>query len=142
MPEMKDLLDSDLEEARNRLLRKIAPSVKQGGERWTLIFDGTRVTRYMAPGHIEVVFADNADAWILSRLDQHPNPRSVTIVTNDEKHIGRNARSLGARVQSSNSFIRSLAKRKHSPKQNSGSEKPPPPSPDEVVEWLRIFDDE
>lgn len=142
MPEVKTLLDTDLEEARNRLLRKIAPSVKPAGERWIVIFDGTRVTRYMAPGHIEVVFAESADAWILSRLNHHPNPRSVTIVTGDEKDIGRPARDLGARIQSSRSFLRSREQRSHRPQPDAGSEKPPSPSAGEVEEWLRIFGEE
>jgi len=131
------LLAEDPEAARRRFLDLLAPLVYTSGERWTVVFDGPRSGRARAPGPIEVVYAPSADAWLTAALEKHPRPARVTVVTDDEKDIGRRARALGAAVLPAASILRAL----------SGGEAEAPPEPEkpeqasaeDVAFWLDAF---
>lgn len=131
------LLAEDPEAARRRFLGLLAPLVYASGERWTVVFDGPRAGRARAPGPIEVVYAPSADAWLVAALEKHPRPARVTIVTDDEKDIGRRARALGATVLSGAALLRALSEGE--PEPPSGPEKPEQASAEDVAYWLDAF---
>ncbi len=132
-----ELLASDLEAARRRFLGRLAPLVYDSGERWTVVFDGPRAGRARAPGPIEVVYAPDADAWLVAALEQHPRPARVTVVSSDEKDIGRRARALGATVQSAAALVRAMTQGRDEPP--PGPEKPEQVSAEDVDYWLDAF---
>lgn len=132
-----DLLATDPEAARRRFLGLLAPLVYASGERWTVVFDGPRAGRARAPGPIEVVYAPSADAWLVAALEKHPRPARVTIVTDDEKDIGRRARALGAAVLSGSALQRALREGEAEPP--PGPEKPEQASAEDVAYWLDAF---
>ena len=136
-PHLADRLGDDPEGAREDFLRMLAPLALRGGEKWTVIFDGPRGERDRAPGPIDLVFCRDADAWILNALRRHARPRQVTVVSSDEKDIGREAREMGARVESAASLAGKLRKRR--------AVRPAPEKPDQetaegVEYWLDRFD--
>ncbi|MCB1162627.1 MAG: NYN domain-containing protein [Candidatus Krumholzibacteriia bacterium] len=138
LPELVARLESDPEGARRRFLRLLAPLVFRSGERWTVVFDGPRGGRAKAPGPIDVIYAPHADSWIVEALERHRHPDAVTVVSSDEKDIGRRARALGASVQSAASLLRALAG-DDAPPEPAEPEKPDSVSPEEVDFWLDAF---
>ena len=139
LPGFPELIDRDQAEARERFLRLLAPLALRSKESWTVVFDGPGGGSDHAPGPLAVVFARDADAWIMRELRASRRPGSMTVVTSDEKDIGRAARALGAAVLSAEEIVASLRKRA------SGGDRPPPPekpehaSQAEVEYWLRRF---
>jgi len=129
-------LAEDQDAARRRFLGRLAPLVYASGERWTVVFDAPRAGRARAPGPIEVVYAPDADAWLVAALEQHPQPARVTVVTSDEKDIGRRARALGASVQSAAALVRALEEGAAPPAE---PEKPERVSAEDVDYWLDAF---
>jgi len=143
LPELAALAADDLEECRDRFLRLLAPIVFRSGERWSVIFDAPRAGRGRAPGPIDLVYASDADAWILDRLRAHPHPAQVCVVSSDEKDIGREARALGARVMPADELVATLRRRqrREDPGEEAAGEKPEQVSPEEVDYWLDQFGD-
>lgn len=131
------LLAADPEAARRRFLGLLAPLVYASGERWTVVFDGPRAGRARAPGPIEVVYAPSADAWLVAALEKHPRPARVTIVTDDEKDIGRRARALGATVLSGAALLRAMSEGETEAPPDP--EKPEQASAEDVAYWLDAF---
>jgi hypothetical protein len=138
LPELVERLQSDSEGARRRFLRLLAPLVYRSGERWTVVFDGPRSGRAKAAGPIDVVYAPDADAWIVDALERHRHPDAVTVVSSDEKDIGRRARALGASVLPAAALLRALREGGES-EPVEAPEKPETVSPDEVDYWLDAF---
>ncbi len=135
---LKSLMQEDLEEAREEFLRMLAPRAFRSRERWTVVFDGLSSGREKAPGPLHVIFTSDADAWILSTLRRHVNPKMVTVISSDEKDIGARARAMGARVESAESLANKLGPRRGSTDQET-SEKPDRSSPEEIDFWLDQF---
>jgi predicted RNA-binding protein with PIN domain len=135
---LKSLMEKDLEEAREEFLRMLAPKVFRSGERWTVVFDGLSLGREKAPGPIHVIFTSDADAWILSSLRRHANPKSVTVVSSDEKDIGPEARAMGARVESADTLVKRLGTSRGAADRHA-SEKPDRSTPEEIDFWLDQF---
>lgn len=130
------LMREDLEEARETFLRMLAPRVFKSRERWTVVFDGLASGRDHAPGPIRVIFAPSADAWIMNSLKRHANPKTVTVVSSDEKDIGVRARSMGAQMESAEAMASRLLRPK---KGEDASEKPENSSSEEIDFWLDQF---
>ena len=139
IPGFPEIIERDQEEARERFLRLIAPLALRAKESWTVVFDGPGGGRDRAPGPVDVVFTRDADAWILRELRAERHPGSVTVVTSDEKDIGREARSLGAAVQSADAMAAAIAKRKRGAAPRPAPEKPEHSSEADVDYWLRRF---
>jgi predicted RNA-binding protein with PIN domain len=137
LPGGAEELAADPEAARRRFLGLLAPQVYTSGERWTVVFDAPRAGRARAPGPIEVVYAPDADAWLVAALEQHPHPERVTVVTSDEKDIGRRARALGASVLSAAALVRAMAA--GAPPPPPGPEKPEQVSAADLDYWLDAF---
>jgi len=134
---MADRLAENHEGAREKFLRLLAPLVFRGRERWTVVFDGQGAGRDQAPGPIRVIFAPDADAWIIRSLESHLNPKSVTVVSSDEKDIGGKARALGAQVESAESLASKLRRRVSG--EAAEPEKPESSTSEEIDFWLDQF---
>ncbi len=135
-----EIMNRDAEEARERFLRLLAPLALRSKEAWTVVFDGPRGGHDRSPGPIDVVFAADADTWILRELRASLNASELTIVTSDEKDIGREARSMGATVVSAGALIASI--QRDGTKVRSRpliTDKPEFSSANEVDYWLERF---
>ena len=108
LPELAAMLAEDNEACRRAFLSKLAPLVYASGERWTVIFAAPRPGRASAPGPIAVVYAKSADAWIVDGLERARHADAITVVSSDEKDIGRRARALGAAVMPAEALARVL----------------------------------
>ena len=137
LPELASMAADDNEACRRAFLRLLAPLVYGSGERWTVIFDAPRPGRARAPGPIEVVYALDADAWIVARLEKERHADAVTVVSSDEKDIGRRARALGAKVLPAAVLVRAL--QGEDAPEFIEPEKPEHVSPEEVDFWLDAF---
>ncbi len=137
LPDLVAMLPEDNEACRQAFLDRLAPLVYASGERWTVIFDAPRPGRASAPGPIEVVYAPSADTWIVNGLEKAMHADAITVVSSDEKDIGRRARALGAAVMSAATFARILneVQEAHPP----AAEKPEQVSEAEVDYWLNAF---
>ncbi len=83
-----------------------------------LVFDGFhRGNEESGRGYespLEIVFTpkgQSADAFILEKVELTKNRKDVRVVTNDEG-LTRQARSLGAQVQTNHAFVKYLASKK------------------------------
>ena len=137
MPDLAHMVEEDNEACRRLFLSLLAPLVFKSGERWTVVFDAPRSGRASAPGPINVVYAPHADTWIVNQLEKERHADAITVVSSDEKDIGRRARALGATVVPSSALVRALLGDDAPPA--DGPEKPDDVSADEVDYWLDAF---
>jgi len=110
-PELKRILRSDLEAARQRFERRLARYLEAKNVCLTVVFDGhggiTDVD-VKIPGRLQLMYSptgQSADDLILEILESSANPREYVVVTSDMADIGRAARSLGATVLPSPKFL-------------------------------------
>jgi len=139
---LKNLAERSLESARDQLLSMVA-AWRSGETEIQIVFDGrgtdSQRREATTPG-IRVLFSrypQTADEVILEIIDKERRRSSLTVVTSDEKDIGRVARSEGVRWISSEKFIRRLRRAKGRP--TAPSEKPLTTSPEEMAYWLQRF---
>lgn len=132
------LQDPDDEEKLVRLLRSYHA---RAGKAITVVFDpgpASALAQIRRLGGIEVVFAphgSSADAVIAHRVRRSQNPRAWLVITSDRKLADTVARR-GARVQSAEAFAAALPR----PAEESPEWKDTPPMPEEVEEWLALFE--
>ena len=136
MPKLS-LRDPDDEEKLVTLLRSYQA---RSGKAITVVFDpgGGVLSQAQRIGGVEVVFATpgaTADAVITRRVRTSRNPRGWLVVTSDRQLAGTVSR-LGARVQNSAVFAAQLDQPEEAPPEWRES----PPSPDEVEDWLSLFE--
>ena len=96
--------------AMRRLSEELAAFVTENGDPLTVVFDGRPFDLSAPP--IQVEFAstrgrDAADHDIAARVEQDPDPASITVVTSDRSLADR-VRAAGAEVVSSARFRRLL----------------------------------
>jgi len=139
MPDLAHLAAEDNEACRRLFLSLLAPLVFKSGERWTVVFDAPRSGRSSAPGPITVIYAPHADTWIVNQLENERHADAITVVSSDEKDIGRRARALGATVVPSSALVRALRGGNAPAPTPDESEKPESVSADEVDYWLDAF---
>lgn len=132
------LEDPDDEEKLVRLLKSYRART---GKAITVVFDPGRTSALAKSrrlGGIEVVFAphgSSADAVIARRVRRSQNPRAWLVVTSDRK-LAATVTRLGARVQSAEAFASAMSR----PTEESPEWRDTPPTPEEVEEWLALFE--
>ena len=143
MPELARLVASDLEQARDGLVAKLAVYRSNRSVRVTVVFDGrgSAGQQTRPPGGVEVVFSrapQTADTKIKNMLALEKSPRSWTVVTSDNS-IVRFARDYGAKTIPSAEFGVKLgpAIPKLGPSRPAAQDTPM--SPAEVAEWEEFF---
>jgi predicted RNA-binding protein with PIN domain len=127
-----------------RLVARLQAYAGRTGKRVTVVFDrglpGGR-SRALSRGRVEVVFAPtgrNADMLLMERIRRARNPRGLTVVTSDREVIAT-ARDRGARVVRAEEFVGEL---EPSPAPQGTGKPDAHLSPEQVEEWLELFDEE
>lgn len=134
--------DRDDEE---KLLEQLRRYRARTGHRLTVVFDpgqGYRPGQTKKQGGLTIQFAPSgktADQIIIRRLRRIRDPQAVTVVSSD-RAVQRVARQMRVRVLDSREFAGQLfANKSISPDQDAGSRADVCLAPDEVDEWLNIF---
>jgi len=83
---------------------------------------------------------EKADQLIISFLQKQSRPQQWTVVTSDLE-LARRARSLDARIISSDAFIARLHKQKMAPKDQAADKKDASLSRQEIDYWLKKFNE-
>lgn len=137
MPNLR--LDDPEDEA--RLVARLRAFAARTGQRITVVFDqglpGGR-SRELSGGGIEVIFAPigrSADGILRERIRRARDPRGLIVVTSD-RTIATEARACGAHVMRAEEFAAQLSARP----QAVGTKPDEHLSPQEVKEWLRVFE--
>lgn len=144
LPDLKALVDSDLERARDRLVDRLAGFALARRVRVTVVFDGRGASqpRGVGPRGVEVVYSrapENADARIKSLIERERRVRSWTVVSSDNS-IVRFARDYGAQTIGSDEFGTLLASaRRPAARSRPARDADRPLGPDEIAEWERFF---
>ncbi len=111
IPELKALVERDLELARDRLVGLLAGFAAGRRAAVTVVFDGRRGiagTRGDSRSGVRVVFArTDADTCIKQMLERERSPKSWTVVTSDNS-IRRHVADYGAKLMRSEELAREL----------------------------------
>jgi predicted RNA-binding protein with PIN domain len=140
LPELGQLMDTDLERARGSLVAMLADFGAVRNVDVTVVFDG-RGLQFVPrgpsrQGGVEVVFSrssQTADQVIITMLARADHPRSWTVVSSDRSVAGH-ARDYHARSVSSETFARLLRGRDRGADAGPVSDKPEM-TPGDVAEW-------
>lgn len=133
------------EDKEERLLRLLATwrSRRRGRDRVLVVFDGTYGRLAVGPrryshGGLDVEWAvgESADDTIRRRVRDAAQPREVEVISADNLLL-RAVGALGAKVVRSPEFVDQL---RQVLAEAPEAEKPPPPGPAEVADWLERFD--
>ena len=140
MPELRPLMESDLERAREGLLDRVAAYRACKKTTVTVVFDGAEVGGRppTARAGIRVRFSrhgEKADPLIKRLVEQARQPRLLTVVTSDQE-IVRYARLYGCTVLDADAFVREAATRRTA---GPANEKPRM-SAGALEEWMRLFE--
>ena len=124
-----------------RFLQKEFARLKMKGQ---IVFDGKHrqdeESGLFYPSPLEAAFApkgQTADHYILEQLEMEKRRSLITVVT-DDKSLMRQARALGAHVQSNGSFVRSLEGKRLKKKKKQVE---PKESQKNIDRLLKIFED-
>ena len=156
----------DLARARERLLRQLTAGLTEGERaRTQIVFDSHRKTKDADDQRVHgmtVTYSvgfEEADDLLEQIIRQHPQPRSLTVVSSDQR-VQRTAKARKAQVVSSDDWLMQLlddTERKPATPATTGSaitdtsaadqrdqletvDQPDPPlSADEVYQWLNEF---
>ncbi len=139
------LVKPSLEDADDEaeLVRLLGSYRARTGKSITVVFDPggafalPQTRRYRG---IDIVFAphgSSADAVIVHLVRKHRDPRHWLVITSD-RGLATTVQGLGARVQSADAFAQRLGPR--APESEGLPWKEAALSPDELDEWLDLFD--
>jgi hypothetical protein len=90
-------------EAREQLMARLA-GFDDPGAQLQVVFDGPRPAEAPEENRAQVVFAEDADAWLLREVGREDDPGQLIIVTADRSLADR-ARHRGAQVVSPKAFL-------------------------------------
>jgi len=125
------------------LIRLLASYRARTGKAVTVVFDpGVLFSLSETQRHagVQVVFAprgSSADTVIANRVKKSRDRGHWLVVTSD-RQLSATVSQLGARVQSAQAFALELTPRQ--PDGESADWRQVPPSPDEVDDWLNLFE--
>ncbi len=91
-------------EERRRLVIERAARLVARGERVCVVFDGTEPAPEAPAAGPRIVFAPDADEWILRAVRAAPDPSAIAVVTAD-RSVADRARRRGARVVPPREFL-------------------------------------
>ena len=140
VPELRALMDQDLERAREGLLDRAAAYRAGKKIAVTVVFDGAEVGGRPPAARVGVRVrfsrhGEKADPLIKRLIDQARQPRLLTVVSSDQE-IVRYARQYGCTVQGADDFVWESATRRSA---STVNEKPRM-SAEALEEWLRLFE--
>lgn len=128
----------DLRQKTIHFLKKAFANHKLKG---ALVFDGAHrrdeESGLSYPSPLTVAYApkgQSADDYIIERIELAKNPKQITVITNDRGLI-RHARALGAKTESTHTFLTKL----HRPKKSKSTQEMKD-SPENIERLLKIFE--
>ncbi len=140
---------TSLQQQRDQLIREFSSATSNIKISITLVFDSKYQTGIWSREHIndlEIIFSSEgqtADEFIIEELQRVKNPRQHTVATSDNP-LARQARHLGARSISAEDFMDLLDHRinkKNNNDNTSQSRYPKNPSPKELDNYVKIFEE-
>ncbi|MDZ7370188.1 MAG: NYN domain-containing protein [candidate division KSB1 bacterium] len=132
-----------LQEARERLIRRLIAFRGQKRQRITIVFDGQDLKdlgHQPRPNGIEIVFSrspQKADPAILALIQKSLQPRNITLVTSDGG-LAHHAAGFGCTILSVEQFTEKMKKAEEDSEYRQKYEARL--SPDQVDEWLKLFE--
>ena len=139
-PDLRRLLERDLESARNALVARLANYAEENQVDTLVVFDGDENVDEILPPRkwLKIVysrFPEKADPIILRMIRAKKNKEELLVVSSDQE-IKNCARLYGAKIISSQSYANDLT-----PKSIREAEKKfdHPLSDGEIDEWMDLF---
>lgn len=127
-----------------KLLERLRSFRAKTGHHLTVFFDpgpGYHPSRTKKQGGITVRFAPagkTADQLLARRLRRLKNPQAATVVSSD-RAVQQAARQAGVRVLEAREFAQQLSRPTSAPISDEGAQADVNLSPQEVDEWLNLF---
>ncbi|MFC1851559.1 NYN domain-containing protein [candidate division CSSED10-310 bacterium] len=138
--QLRAMLEQNLSEAQAQFIDLIEFSFKSKKISIYIVFDGQYFSHHKRCRNISVIYSkasQTADQIIIKLVRKHTSSQSVTVVTSDQGII-HHVQSRRCKVISARAFLSKIAGNSNQP---AGDKIPEPKlSPDEVDEWLRIFE--
>ncbi len=141
--ELKRCAQKDLNRSRVELIKRLKTYLQNKAVRMTLVFDGRgglTDVEMILPAKLQVMYSpvgQTADELIITSLRSASNPREYIVITSDAADIGKEARSLGAEVVSSEDFLKRIGYDRR--QAETESKEKPAPNEDDTAFWLRVF---
>lgn len=140
--QMRDISLTDPDDEA-QLVERLAAYRRRRRAEITVVFDpspdgGPPLEETLQQGGVRVIYArpgQRADEVICRLVRRARDRRSLTVISSD-RAVQAEARYLGARVIPAHEFARRL----RPPRRREPGRKELPPSPQEVEEWLRLFE--
>lgn len=137
--------NNDISKAVKTAISTLAPFLADKKKNCCIIIDGGKTPGKAVQSGIKIEFSGpgkTADDLIIQKVKQSKNPGEFTVITTDHT-LGGNARHLGSKAMSVESFINTLkTKQKNKTEDNHQPlRKFLKPSEKEVGEWLSVFGD-
>jgi predicted RNA-binding protein with PIN domain len=137
--------DSQLSEARQRLIQRLENYRLNKKIRMTVVFDGTvgcPTPSTRETSGVRILYSrppNNADRLIIQILEKESSIRDTTLVTSDQA-LAALARSMGSTHWNVELFMDKLSSGKTEARYEDKYD--PPQSPKEIEEWLKLFGSE
>lgn len=93
--------------------------------------------RFLAGYRFEEIFVKDADRYLRNITEKNAENQDITVVSSDINDVVRPAKAYGAKVMTAEEFFRLLENCERRSK--TQPEKPPPPTGEELEQWLEIF---
>ncbi|MDP8218197.1 MAG: NYN domain-containing protein [Candidatus Theseobacter exili] len=146
IPELRKILDVNLENARNSLLQYVSGYSQGKNLSVAVVFDGSQDESIVYPHRIQGVRAiysppgKKADDVIVSMAKRASKPGEIIVVTADFHTIIIRLRGMGVKFQSPQEFWRLI--RRKTVSSNYKNEKPVTIEEKDMQRWLKIFSEE
>jgi predicted RNA-binding protein with PIN domain len=142
IPELYDVFIRDMQKARQKLIMKLTETSVYSDSKVIIVFDSKEASTYLSRAHdpIRVIFSypeGTADDVILNLVKEAPNPKSITVVSED-RALRANCKEYGAALINPEDFWNT---RVRSPKKNiqkDDTEKPEM-TKDKISFWEDYF---
>lgn len=139
-PELRRIIERDLEEAREGLLARLSSYAEEKGVEVIVVFDGEGRLGGVAEsrGGVKVIFSrppEKADPLIKRMIDKMEWGMDLTVVSSDNE-IRSYARLSRVRLTSSHQFANEIAQK---PDKEYEKKFDHSMSPEELEEWMRLF---
>jgi len=139
-PELRRIIERDLEEAREGLLARLASYAEEKGVEVVVVFDGEGRLGGVAEnrGGVKVIFSrppEKADPLIKRMIDKMEWGMDLVVVSSDNE-IRSYARLSRVRMLSSHQFANEIVEK---PFQEVEKKFDPSMSQEELEEWMRLF---
>lgn len=140
-PDLKELMERDLEGARKGLIYRLAPHAEKNGLNIVIVFDGNEQSSdpWDSIPHVQVVystFPEKADPFIKRIIEQNTGGEDLVVVSSDNEII-EFARLCGKQVIRSETYAEQLSRAVDVADVEKKFDHPM--DQEEMEEWMRLF---